>query len=604
MAFRTNKVPAIEERTVSGSSVAFNSAFALPLKACKVSFSATQAGSGDPSPSNPRAISGVSAIGLTANSTPVSVSLGDTRYVGELNVLTGVLTIIGVLKTIDKNSEISIAGTNYIKSDACDCLVIFRDMKILTWSAQANWECCNILKRGDSGIWVREGHPNEWVHYTNQIHINIANDLLGITDYTQETLATAKAKMLAWLENNPCEFVVELAEPITVQLSPTDLSSILGNNTFSTDTGTLEITFADLQEKSASGSVATFNTALAMPLASCNIAVNAWQEGSGDPSPSNVRAIHGFSEVNATRAGKNLFDKTLLVQGSASQPYLGKWGVDNFATDIPNGSIFLSAGQYTLSRKNRSGEVLTNTQMSIYDENGGNLYSRFYVTSITFTVPKSMAVSVYINGGASGFTSWDDYDIQLEAGSTATAYEPYVTPTIYTIQLGQEVYGAEVDIVNGIAHVNSVIKKLTSADVPNGISQTYLGSIFYGTSSLPFPNALGKGVLRCNKLKYAGDSVSGFAYNTCISLSTSYNFWIKDSAFVDMNEVLAILGELKLEVVYPLKTPFDIQLTPTQIKTLIGNNTIFADTGDVDLVYKDLDIAKRGNFREVFNLPS
>ena len=30
-----------------------------------------------------------------------------------------------------------------------------------------------------------------------------------------------------------------------------------------------------LQEKSASGSVATFNTALAMPLASCNIAVNA-----------------------------------------------------------------------------------------------------------------------------------------------------------------------------------------------------------------------------------------------------------------------------------------------------------------------------------------
>ena len=92
MAFRTNKTPAIEERTVSGSSVSFNSAFALPLKACKVSFSATQA-SGTPSPSTPLPISGVSAIGLNANSTPVSVSLGDTRYGGELDVLTGKLTI-------------------------------------------------------------------------------------------------------------------------------------------------------------------------------------------------------------------------------------------------------------------------------------------------------------------------------------------------------------------------------------------------------------------------------------------------------------------------------------------------------------------------------
>jgi hypothetical protein len=57
-------------------------------------------------------------------------------------------------------------------------------------------------------------------------------------------------------------------------------------------------------------------------------------------------------------------------------------------------------------------------------------------------------------------------------------------------------------------------------------------------------------------------------------------------------------------LVYELETPFDIQLTPTQIETLIGNNTIFADTGDVDLTFNDLDIAKRGSFREVFKLPS
>lgn len=43
---------------------------------------------------------------------------------------------------------------------------------------------------------------------------------------------------------------------------------------------------------------------------------------------------------------------------------------------------------------------------------------------------------------------------------------------------------------------------------------------------------------------------------------------------------------------------------------MVGKNTFMCPvckaqiTGDVDLTYKDLDIAKRGSFREVFKLPS
>ena len=73
----------------------------------------------------------------------------------------------------------------------------------------------------------------------------------------------------------------------------------------------------------------------------------------------------------------------------------------------------------------------------------------------------------------------------------------------------------------------------------------------------------------------------------------------------DISTLKTYLSEHNLVVKYPLATPFDIQLTPTQIETIAGKtNTIFADTGDIDLTYKDLDIAKRGNFREVFKLPS
>ena len=69
-------------------------------------------------------------------------------------------------------------------------------------------------------------------------------------------------------------------------------------------------------------------------------------------------------------------------------------------------------------------------------------------------------------------------------------------------------------------------------------------------------------------------------------------------------DAIAYVNSNPITFIYKLAEPFDIQLTPTQIETLIGDNNIFADTGDIDLTYKDLDIAKIGNFREVFRLPS
>jgi hypothetical protein len=57
--------------------------------------------------------------------------------------------------------------------------------------------------------------------------------------------------------------------------------------------------------------------------------------------------------------------------------------------------------------------------------------------------------------------------------------------------------------------------------------------------------------------------------------------------------------------VYQYKTPIEISLSdmPT-LSTIIGDNSFASDSGDISLTYNDLDIAKRGSFREVFKLPS
>ena len=580
MAFRTNKVPAIEERTVSGSSVSFNSAFALPLKACKVSFSATQAGSGDPSPSNPRAISGVSAIGLTANSTPVSVSLGEERFGGELDVVSGKLVLTYGVAVYEGSADES-------------------------WFYQSGAFRISIPSGGIGNtipLMCNELNPSS-TSTVDSIRFGSANIIV----YYSATTSTQGFK--AYLQNNSLVIVYELATPIEVALTPTQLSSIIGNNTFTTDTGTLDITFADLQEKSASGSVATFNTALAMPLVSCNIGVNAWQEGSGDPSPDNVRPIHGFSEQNITRCGKNLlnpnaevyYNYTINADGSINTTQSNYRICTDYLPCKPSTKYAVNGGI-----NGTPNYLFQFIEIVFYDRNK-NYISRvgrsYYNFSLVVTSPVDAA---YIRIGefnpetGSVLTPayFSEYQRQLEIGETATDYTPFVAFDTYTIQLGQEIYGAEVDADNGVAHVTHDIIDL--------------GGLGYnkGSSGANFDRYYSSGMDRLAKNNS----------NLLCSILTQYNttpipwgmkmssgngkFYITTplNEFTSITDLKSYLSGIYM--VFELAEPFTIQLTPQQIETLIGNNTIFADTGDIDLTYKDLDIAKRGNFREVFKLPS
>lgn len=41
-----------------------------------------------------------------------------------------------------------------------------------------------------------------------------------------------------------------------------------------------------------------------------------------------------------------------------------------------------------------------------------------------------------------------------------------------------------------------------------------------------------------------------------------------------------------MQVCYPMATPLYYQLTPQEIKTLLGQNSISADTGSVSVTYR------------------
>lgn len=349
-----------------------------------------------------------------------------------------------------------------------------------------------------------------------------------------------------------------------------------------------------LQTKSASGAVATFNTALAMPLSSCNIAVNAWQDGSGDPSPVNERPIHGFSEVNAYQRAVNLWDEeheggTINTSTGANQ------GTDvygerskNFIAIKPNTSVYVRSPNavniFILEYDKNKNFIRYNgyKKNEVYNVSADAYYIRFYSNNTTYRLD----------------------GVCINYPSTDTEYHAY-TGNIYTIQLGQEVYGGTVDLVNGVMRVDrklinakdrtwilsaAGVAVYTPTDTDNSITIQYptgrrpiISSAFVYSDMASLPNQ------RCG---WGGVTNNKNLFVRYDELTTSLDTW---NTFINANDI---------EFVYYIE-PFDIQLTPTQIETIAGKtNTIFADTGDIDLTYKDLDIAKRGNFREVFKLPS
>lgn len=94
------------------------------------------------------------------------------------------------------------------------------------------------------------------------------------------------------------------------------------------------------------------------------------------------------------------------------------------------------------------------------------------------------------------------------------------------------------------------------------------------TNSIPLSttseNAFNNGKITCR----------GTAYQ-----SVYVYIFVPPSEFNTIEQLRAYLADQPWQVVYPLATPFEIQLTPHQIRSLYGSNTIFADTGNVALEY-------------------
>lgn len=419
----------------------------------------------------------------------------------------------------------------------------------------------------------------------------------------------------------PCLYAYEYIPPADADYIPansdrileTKLSLMVFIGEAANVTVRLRDEYAAFPHDKASGSPASFpDGAEDVPVKSLTVNITAVQEGSGDPGPDNIRPISGFTGATVTRVGKNLFP-----------PYIGPTTVGGVTMTLnQDGSFALegtaSATAFTATRtlpfpvasgtnvSFRLGNDLINSEVGlrvIWSEAGGTTrYGTLYRAEAVDQTAEGVAESFAANrvqavvASNHGDVTKITLKPQLELGDEATAWEPYTEETV-TISWEAEagtVYDGMLELPSGVL---TVTKKLVTVDANylvsriTSVTQYDTDTAFWLAMGNDSNTAADKMQNRCNQASpSAAAGISGGTTNTFGAATTyPHSVWMRLATELVGTTAASIheyISAHPLQFLVSLETPVQYQLTPTELRTLLGTNNIWADCGDVTVEYR------------------
>ena len=221
-----------DAQVISGTAV-FDTVDGNLVKALKVAITPSQAGSGTPSPSNIRPISGyteeVISVKDSTDTTQETYTtpFNQTVYGGTLDVLTGELTI-------DK-WYVQITAQN-VTFNSTNNRGLIRTNAVGTPSAISSPNTVNCICDKFESITQTEGVV------TGNVGVYAHGQIIAICGYK-----TSLAEYQSWLTDNPVTVVYEMETPTTLSLTPQTVKALVGENHISASTGdVLECKFSML----------------------------------------------------------------------------------------------------------------------------------------------------------------------------------------------------------------------------------------------------------------------------------------------------------------------------------------------------------------------
>jgi hypothetical protein len=358
--------------------------------------------------------------------------------------------------------------------------------------------------------------------------------------------------------------------------------------------------------KTVSGSIVSFDdAAFGYPLRSLVANIDPVQDLHGYDSPWPAGGGANILDPNIKLSEETIDGVTLTttngyqfhISGTASGSSASVFRSNTiiFGNDI----VPLPAGTYTLPigitaqiRNSETGSFLGNMIGTFTTETSFYVSQVWYIVSVGSTVNFDRIIA--LAKGSTAPAAWTPYSniCPISGRSTVNVwvkptYDPTENPTA-TIQLGDTCYGGTLDVTTGVLTVDraSILLNEFSFDGISSAARHVFRAPYRGiipNVKLPRSDANSWDAL-CSSYGYKPYAPISASDDGKYAITTSGDRIV----FIDhrcstVEEFMQLNANVQL--VYPLATPIEIPLTPTQISALQGQNTLWADSGDVTVEY-------------------
>lgn len=298
-----------------------------------------------------------------------------------------------------------------------------------------------------------------------------------------------------------------------------------------------------------------------------------WQEGTGDPSPENVRPIHGWNELKLEHCGKNLLQIPDIAASSVQFKSYDCFISENVTVSMkksPDLTIQKPIWRMSFTRKDGSIQYAIDERMP---------------TKITAT-PDNPIVSIGVRD--TYIESGKYHDIQIELGSTATSYEPYHGNSFFQ-QFPEEIFGGVYDWENGIMRPNTVVTRFSHDLTHVNLKNDTFVSAYVGKPSLALVPNLNS---MCNIAKITNWAGAKTPVNS-IWIATSVVGIISTWEYLGLqqdatdSEIISALNQIWNKAIYTVATDsIPIVKLPHESEILAnkGITTFYSNTGDTEVV--------------------
>ena len=308
----------------------------------------------------------------------------------------------------------------------------------------------------------------------------------------------------------------------------------------------------------ATGAVANFpDGADDIPVADLVVNIEPKQSGSGDPSPDNIRPITGFSGANVYKTRTNLVNQDVLLLGTS-------WAYSESIPTFEGAPVYVG----TLSNLCGSGKTLANAIPVTfkYEENTRYRIQWWWRRATPSTQNGLKATFYYTDGTSNSSSNQSNNTSNFIRQGSASAAGKTISKIALTYNSSSSVYiaGFAIEKYDGT-------QRDTTAVIGNEIQTTPIdwtteaGTVYGGSLDVT------TGVLTVTD-----------GYIASYDGETLPSTWISDRD-VYASGTTPTTGA---QVVYKLETPITYQLTPQQLKTVLGTNGFWANTGATTVKYR------------------